>query len=89
MRGVKEGSATITANSEEARGTTTVSIEPVPTVARERTQSPAQTQPPANTPTMPSIAFALIPERSWSLGTYEVTQGQWKAVMGTEPWKGQ
>jgi formylglycine-generating enzyme required for sulfatase activity len=22
------------------------------------------------------------------LGTYEVTQGQWKAVMGTTPWKG-
>ena len=23
------------------------------------------------------------------MGTYEVTQGQWESVMGTEPWKGQ
>ena len=23
------------------------------------------------------------------LGKYEVTQGQWKSVMGTEPWEGQ
>ena len=26
--------------------------------------------------------------KSFRLGKYEVTQGQWKSVMGTEPWKG-
>jgi formylglycine-generating enzyme required for sulfatase activity len=26
--------------------------------------------------------------KDYYLGTYEVTQAQWKAVMGTEPWKG-
>ena len=27
--------------------------------------------------------------KPFGLGKYEVTQGQWKSVMGTEPWKGQ
>ena len=26
--------------------------------------------------------------KPFGLGKYEVTQGQWKSVMGTEPWKG-
>jgi formylglycine-generating enzyme required for sulfatase activity len=32
---------------------------------------------------------AVTLTRSFYMGATEVTQGQWKAVMGTEPWKGQ
>ena len=32
---------------------------------------------------------AVTISRSFYIGDTEVTQGQWKAVMGTEPWKGQ
>jgi len=36
------------------------------------------------TPDSPSVTLT----RSFHLGRTEVTQGQWKAVMGTTPWKG-
>ena len=36
----------------------------------------------------PFMEFVRIPGRDWEMGRYEVTQKQWKEVMGTEPWKG-
>jgi hypothetical protein len=33
------------------------------------------------------MKFVSIPGKHYELQTTEVTQGQWKAVMGTEPWK--
>ena len=32
---------------------------------------------------------AVTLTQPFGLGKYEVTQGQWKSVMGTEPWEGQ
>ncbi len=33
-------------------------------------------------------AHTMTVEQPFYMGRYEVTQGQWKAVMGTEPWQG-
>ena len=35
------------------------------------------------------VKMIRIPNKNYSLGETVVTQGQWKKVMGTEPWKGQ
>ena len=37
----------------------------------------------------PSAGVAVTLTKPFRLGKYEVTQGQWKSVMGTEPWDGQ
>ena len=34
------------------------------------------------------VQVSVTPTKPFWLGKYEVTQGQWKSVMGTEPWKG-
>ena len=44
---------------------------------------------PAGTFTMGDVAGVTVTlTQSFELGKYEVTQGEWKKVMGTEPWKG-
>ena len=37
----------------------------------------------------PFMEFVRIPGRDWEMGRYEVTQNQWREVMGAESWKGQ
>lgn len=34
------------------------------------------------------LRFAAIPERSYEMQVTEITQHQWKSLMGDEPWKG-
>jgi formylglycine-generating enzyme required for sulfatase activity len=35
------------------------------------------------------MKMVKIPNKNYSIGDTTVTQGQWKQIMGTEPWKGQ
>lgn len=35
------------------------------------------------------MKMIAIPGKNYSIGETTVTQGQWKRIMGTEPWKGQ
>jgi hypothetical protein len=35
------------------------------------------------------LRFAAIPDRAYQMQITEVTQAQWQAVMGTQPWQGQ
>ena len=94
VAGLREGSATITAKSEAAQGTARVRVSPAP-----RTETPPQGIPNIAFVQIPVGNFQMgstngdddeqpvhtVRLSSFSMSATEVTQGQWKAVMGDNP----
>ena len=67
-------------------------IRRIPPVAAVAATAPAP-QPP-RTPPLPAVSpdglalrFVTVPDRPYEMQATEVTQHQWRLVMGTEPWK--
>ena len=62
--------------------------QPVPTNDEAHDDHDPDDEPETRTVTKETPVKVLVTRGYW-LGKYEVTQSEWKQVMGTEPWKGQ